>query len=124
MRATSPPSPPTRLLAFLSTRSPITFIPLSVGSIQQQDNRLSLATRLAHDLQIYHRLDACICPNYEVINPYNVDHWPKGNIVLIGSLDDSAIQSVLEQNKLPLSMRDGQLTLNGRFINIHPDTGN
>ncbi|KAF7778870.1 hypothetical protein Agabi119p4_3215 [Agaricus bisporus var. burnettii] len=123
IETSSPPSPPTRLQTFLSTKGPITFIPLTAGTSRQHDNRLSLAVRLAHDLQVYHRLDACICPDYEVVGPQSVGHWPKCNIVLIGSQKDPVIQSILEENKLPISMRDGQLTLNGRLINIHPDTG-
>lgn len=76
---------------------------------------MSLGLRLAHDLHIYHRLDAELVHDHEVMvqNGYT---WPKNNVVVIGNLEHPLVRGVLERKETPIGLRDGKLTLNDRII--------
>lgn len=116
------PSPPTRLQSFLSTKGPITFILPSSEPAHLPKNFLSVGIRLAHDLHIYHRLDADIVYDNEIITPAHVK-WPRHNFVVMGRLDNPLVQRILGENKTPLGLRGGRLTLNGRLFETDSDAG-
>ncbi|KAF9452861.1 hypothetical protein P691DRAFT_721023 [Macrolepiota fuliginosa MF-IS2] len=116
------PSAPTQLQSFLLGRGLITFILPKTASTRRLSNIMSLGSRLAYDLHLYHRLDTEMVYDDELITPTGFD-WPKYNFAVIGSLKDPLIRSILGENKTPLSLRDGLLMLNGRRVRTHSGTG-
>ncbi len=74
-----------------------------------------MGLRFAHDLHIYHRLDAELVHDYElkIQNGYS---WPNNNVVVIGSLDHPLVRYILEPNQTPIGRKEVWLTLNNRII--------
>jgi hypothetical protein len=92
--------PPSRLQHVLASCSPIVFIVPDVS----QPRELSVALRIAHDLNVHHRLDAEIVLESEVLPLLGAESWSDGNIVFIGKPSSELVQSVLEDKRTPFEV--------------------
>ena len=103
--------PPSRLQQILSSRNHIVFI---VPDVQSRE--LSVALRIAHDLNVYHRLDAEIVLESEVLPSLGLGSWSEGNIVFIGKPSSVLVQRVLGDEKTPFEARVSGLGLNNQAL--------
>ncbi|KAI0075479.1 hypothetical protein K474DRAFT_1691814 [Panus rudis PR-1116 ss-1] len=95
------------------------------------DTYLSAATRLAHDLDVYHKLDAEILTSEKVTNlSYEL---PKGNFIILGHATDVLVKALLAQERTPVRLHDGILHMNNipidkrattLFLHPHPSNRN
>ena len=110
--------PPARLQSILSSNGPITFI------ISHNTNSpdLSVALRLAHDLQIYHRLDSEILSESEIQTCLLSGRLPPGNIVFIGKQSSVFPRALLSEKRTPFEAKGNVLELNGQVLD-DPSTG-
>ncbi|KIL69564.1 hypothetical protein M378DRAFT_69148 [Amanita muscaria Koide BX008] len=99
-----------RLQLILTATGPITFI------IQTKDSyEFSIALRLTHDLQQFHRLDAQILDEQEALQ-LGHDFFTGQNIVVIGNPAMEFVQRILSFRKTPFSLQGSILTLNGESL--------
>lgn len=77
-------------------------------------HELSIALRIAHDLQIYHRLDAAILTESEASSLMEETFGLKGNIVVIGSPSSKLASDILRTRRTAFESNGYQLTLNGQ----------
>ncbi|KAJ8462025.1 hypothetical protein ONZ51_g11162 [Trametes cubensis] len=99
-----------RVANILNTKGPITIVIPS----KQTSRELSAASRLAHNLNVYHKLDAEIVDDQEAAAKFN-DLSQTGNIILLG-LGEFA-KSTLRQRRTAFSVVDDVLSLRSRLIN-------
>jgi hypothetical protein len=83
-----------------------------------------VALRIAHDLNVYHRLDAEIILESEALLLLNAGPWPDGNIVFIGSPSSKFVQTILDGRKTPFEVTSSGLSLNGRELDNSSSIGN
>jgi len=95
--------PPSRLQQILSSCDPIRFIVPDVT----QSRELSAALRIAHDLNVHHRLDAEIVLESEALPLLDAGPWSDGNIVFIGKPSSEFVRRVLEDQKTPFGVASG-----------------
>ncbi|TFK67890.1 hypothetical protein BDN72DRAFT_821909 [Pluteus cervinus] len=116
--------PPTRLQAVLMSPSPITII-------INDDEAISAALRVAHDLSTYHRLD---CRILFASNARELDQPPfsSSNIVYIGSPNTTFVKTILGHERTPAKVsREGHAVIHGHLATgdglgtlfIHPHPG-
>ena len=105
--------PPSRLQQILSSRNHMVFIVPDVP----QSRELSVALRIAHDLNVHHRLDAEILLESEVLPLLGLDSWSESNIVFIGKPSSTLVQQVLGDKKTPFEARVSGLGLNNQALN-------
>jgi len=98
----SPPPVPTRLQAILTSED-------TINIIYDTKPALSLAVRLAHDLQLYHRLDSAIFSDMQVANLD--DRAFAGNSIIIGTLKSNMIQRLLKKGLTSFNLKKGRLHL-------------
>jgi hypothetical protein len=79
-------------------------------------HELSIALRLVHDLNTYHRLDAEIVTSSDTIQLMHRNALSQGNIVVVGGAQSPFTKSVLSQNRTSFTIQDGHLTLRGRSL--------
>ncbi|KAH9901635.1 hypothetical protein C8Q73DRAFT_678452 [Cubamyces lactineus] len=104
-------SPPMgRVANILSSKGPITIVIAS----KQTSRELSAALRLAHNLNVYHKLDAEIVDDKEAADKIT-EPSQTGNTILLG-LGEVAT-STLQQRRIAFGVADGVLSLRGRLIN-------
>ena len=120
-------SPAGRLSNILSSSAPLVFVIPSLESI----SALSVATRLAHDLNVYHKLDAEIISASEAIDRLQNASTGAGNIVIIGGFDNAFGQQLLLQQQTAFASTGNRLLLNGKIVNsnsaalfLHPHPQN
>ncbi|KAI0332093.1 hypothetical protein GY45DRAFT_1321394 [Cubamyces sp. BRFM 1775] len=99
-----------RAANILSSEGPITIVIPS----KQTSRELSAALRLAHNLNVYHKMDAEIVDDQEAENKFN-DPSQTGNVILLG-LGDFA-KATLRQRWTAFNLVDDVLSLRGRLIN-------
>lgn len=87
--------PPSRLQQILASCGPIVFIVTDVA----QSRELSVALRIIHDLNVYHRLDAEIVLESEALPLLGAGSWPDGNIVFIGKHSSDLVRRVLRKRR-------------------------
>ncbi|KAF8197391.1 hypothetical protein BJ912DRAFT_1078312, partial [Pholiota molesta] len=102
--------PPGRIQSILSTPGPITII-ISATSVAHE---LSVAQRLAHVLQLYHKIDSEIVPEPVVLAQIEDGSWPAGNVVLIGLPSSLLVKGILAKNKTSVSIIDSIVHVGGR----------
>ncbi|PFH45661.1 hypothetical protein AMATHDRAFT_200381 [Amanita thiersii Skay4041] len=114
-----PPTQPSgRLQLILSpTSGPLTLI-VPTKHKEQSSHVLSVASRLAHDLFLYHKLDTDILDEDEAFHRIERGNFPAGNAVIIGEPSTALVQHVLALQRTPFSIQkdkggETQLTLNG-----------
>lgn len=85
---------------------------------KQQGAELSAASRLAHNLNVYHRLDAEIIDAKEASQRLDVSSLSPGNVVVLeqGPLSSFA-KSILGKARTAFQLRDDTLELQGRLLN-------
>ncbi|KAJ7168119.1 hypothetical protein C8R43DRAFT_1060269 [Mycena crocata] len=102
-----------RVQSFLSTTAPFRLVVLDKTSSRD----MSLALRIAHDLNAYHRLDAEIISGYEGLrNPLKHN---TGNILIIGDTTFPFLAELLAISKVPFRMENNRLTLKETVIHEH-----
>ncbi|KAG5718671.1 3',5'-cyclic-nucleotide phosphodiesterase [Termitomyces sp. T112] len=110
--------PPARLQSILSSNGPISFI----ISNDTNSRELSIALRLAHDLQIFHRLDSGILRESEVQVHLQDGRLPSGNLVFIGKQSSAFPRTLLSEKRTPFEIKGNVLELNGQVLD-DPNTG-
>ncbi|KAH7889966.1 hypothetical protein F5I97DRAFT_1848975 [Phlebopus sp. FC_14] len=123
----SPPipfQPAQRLQAILSTRGLMTLLVPSLSPSPE----LSAALRIAHDLQLFHALDAQIVDVHDM--EVAQDGLGDGNLVVIGCAGEPLISGWLDRSESAWSYRDGAWSFGGRtfdksssavlFLQPHP----
>ncbi|KAJ7090213.1 hypothetical protein B0H15DRAFT_779111 [Mycena belliarum] len=113
-----------RIQSFLSTTAPFRLIPLDNSNSRD----LSLALRIAHDLNAYHRLDAEIVPDYGGARDLQDC---VGNILIIGDAGSPFLPDLLNSSKTPFQMEHKRLMLRDTtldesglgilFLHPHPE---
>ncbi|KAJ7684731.1 hypothetical protein DFH06DRAFT_1277353 [Mycena polygramma] len=101
-----------RAQSFLSTTAPFRLVVLD-------DSRrpdLSLALRIAHDLNAYHRLDAEVIPSYKHFQERLSKNTVAGNILIIGNTVSPSLANMLESPKTPFHSENGLLTLKDTLL--------
>lgn len=109
--------PPSRLASILNSPGPLTLV---VPTLIVPSRALSIATRLARDLDLYHKLDAEIISDSEAEQRLVDGMLGKGNIVFIGLTGEGEFaRRVLREGNTPFAMEDNDepvLTLNGEVV--------
>ncbi|KAJ7632248.1 hypothetical protein FB45DRAFT_744737 [Roridomyces roridus] len=90
-----------RIQSFLSTSAPFRLVVLDPASTHHN----SVALRIAHDLNAYHRLDAEIFLGADGFDKY------EGNILIIGDVSSPAVAQALHDSQTPFGMENNRLTL-------------
>lgn len=113
--------PSGRLSAILTSSGPLQIV------IPAHDPRhLSAATRLAHSLDVYHKIDASILEAKEV---QDLSRLSAANVVLITDGNDGLLAELLAGGGTPFTFEDGTLVVRGRvvkqseaavFLHTHP----
>ncbi|TFK42788.1 hypothetical protein BDQ12DRAFT_293178 [Crucibulum laeve] len=103
--------PPSRLQSILTSDGPIVL----VVSDETQPREMSMALRIAHDLHLYHRLDAEILrkQEYADITPEDNSRVHRGNVVIIGTFSSPLVQRVLREGRTPFVSQHSRMLLNG-----------
>ncbi|KAJ7184189.1 hypothetical protein C8R46DRAFT_1063195 [Mycena filopes] len=95
-----------RIQSFLSTTAPFRLVVLDDTSSRDA----SLALRIAHDLNAYHRLDAEIIRGYDAFKD-QLAGGIKGNILIIGETVSPALVKLLQDQRTPFRVEDSKLVL-------------
>ncbi|KAI0807549.1 hypothetical protein C8Q74DRAFT_1363040 [Fomes fomentarius] len=107
-------APPTgRIANFLTTSGPVAIVvPARVPS-----RTLSAALRIAHNLNVYHKLDVDIITDDEAIQRLHDGTLGTGNLLVLanGALGEFA-KLLLSEGRTAFGVRDGFLELRGRLI--------
>ncbi|KAI0637266.1 hypothetical protein C8Q77DRAFT_1051392 [Trametes polyzona] len=108
------PSPHGRIASVLNTDGPLTL----VIPKRQQSPELSAALRIAHNLNVYHKLNAEIIDAEEALQRLDTSSLGPGNVVVLdqGSPNTFA-KRILAQGRMPFRLRDDTLQLRGRPLN-------
>ena len=108
----------------LNARAPLLFVIADDTDVQA----LGAALRLAHSLDVYHKLDATIVTSDEV-SRMSPAQLIDANIVAIGGFKNAFVKETLEHGKTSFKLRNGALHLHGRqvesdaaaiFLHPHP----
>ncbi|KAJ7771786.1 hypothetical protein B0H16DRAFT_1772103, partial [Mycena metata] len=102
----TPSQVPARIQSFLSTTAPFRIAVLDNTS----SHDTSLALRIAHDLNVYHRLDAEIIPGYEAFQD-QLASGITGNILIIGDTASPALAKLLENPQTSFRTENNRLVL-------------
>jgi len=118
-----------RLQAVLSSAASLLIIIPEYCSSRE----LSIALRIAHDLNTYHKLDAEILQSSDALQRAEGGHLGPGNIIVIGDTQTAFSHWTLTQKKTPFELEGTLLKLNGRsivkpglgivFLHPHPTSG-
>ncbi|KAJ7043274.1 hypothetical protein C8F04DRAFT_1074310 [Mycena alexandri] len=95
-----------RIQSFLSTTAPFRLIVLDNTSSRDT----SLALRIAHDLNVYHRLDAEIILGYEAFQD-QLASGITGNILIIGDAASPALAKLLENPQTSFRAENNRLAI-------------
>lgn len=103
--------------------------PLQIVINRKADNSaLQAAQRLAHSLNVYHKLDANILDAQEAQDLHHSGSLD-GNIVLLGDARNVFLERTLAHRRTPFHLHQGALEFNGRrlerdssavFLHPHP----
>ena len=112
-------TPTGRILNVLNSTGPFTIVVPS----RSPSAELSAALRIAHNLNVYHKLDAEVITEGEAAVRLRDGSLASGNLVVLGSGDLGAFAtSILKEAKTPFALRDSTLELRGQSLNA-PSTG-
>ncbi|KAJ7871501.1 hypothetical protein B0H14DRAFT_3570057 [Mycena olivaceomarginata] len=95
-----------RIQSFLSTDAPFHLVVLDNSSSRD----VSMALRIAHDLNAYHRLDAEIILGNEAFQDRLADSSATGNILIIGNTASPSLASLLGKQRTPFRSENNVLT--------------
>lgn len=102
--------PPGRIQSILSSPGSVTII----TSGQSNGNDHWAALRLAHVLQLYHRLDSEIIAEDEAHTRTACDTWRDGNIIFIGPPHSPFAKEILGQQRTSVRTIDATIHLGPR----------
>ncbi|KAJ8699615.1 hypothetical protein PTI98_002711 [Pleurotus ostreatus] len=108
-QTTGLPRPPGRAQLILTSNAPLTIV-VPPNAVHE----LSIALRIAHILEVYHKLDTSILTfsEYALTN----SDTPPGNLVLIGNTAAPSVKWLLQKSPTPWSLRERSLFLQGRAV--------
>jgi hypothetical protein len=101
-----------RIQCILNSAGPFQIVVPDSGS----SHDLSIALRLVHDLNTYHRLDAEIFTGSDALQLLQRNALSTGNVVVVGGAQAPFTKSGLSQNKTCFTLQDGLITLRGRSL--------
>lgn len=97
--------PSSRLSAVLTSSGPLTIVvPDSALS-----PAISVALRVAHDLDLYHKLDCSILRNSEAQDMLASGNLPKGNLVIVGLTKDRSVRTWAELHDSPVALDNNKI---------------
>ncbi|CCM03831.1 uncharacterized protein FIBRA_05980 [Fibroporia radiculosa] len=114
-----------RMAKILSTAAPMVIVVSDMSS----EHALLSALQIAHNLDVYHKLDSEIIDSTEAMRRQSADELGSGNIVVLGDLGCSFAAAVLRARQTAFTYSDGLLYLRGRpllhtsatlFLHPHP----
>ncbi|KAJ7074338.1 hypothetical protein C8F01DRAFT_1043491 [Mycena amicta] len=116
------PQPSGRIQSFLSSSGPFQLVVLDGANPQH----LSLALRIAHDLNAYHRLDSELLIGYEALQN------AEGNILIIGNTSFPDLADILKDSQTPFRVDNHKIILQDTVLDeaglgilfLHPHPGN
>jgi hypothetical protein len=108
----------TRAQTILNTFSPFTIVIPDATPSQE----FSVALRIAHALNVYHRLDAEIIESSEAMERMIGGTLASGNVVVIGNAGTPFVKWALERKETPFGIDGAVLSLRGRAL-IEPGLG-
>ena len=111
--------PPGRMQSILSTAGPISII--ISDALQRQE--FSVALRIAHILNLYHRLDSEIVIESIASKRNREGTWGTGNVVFIGQPSSSFAKDVLGKRKTEVSISEEDTLFIGKKKFTGPDQG-
>jgi hypothetical protein len=97
-----------RLQSVLATDAPLILI-----VPDDDEHMLSAALRVAHDLNVYHKLDAEILASSVARAKMDSHSLGLGSIILFGTPRDEFVRDILDLNETPIGVREGMLLVNG-----------
>ncbi|RDB21028.1 hypothetical protein Hypma_011398 [Hypsizygus marmoreus] len=100
--------PPSRIQDILLSPGPITFVVPDTPSCKG----VTVALRLAHDLNVYHKLDSNFLLESTAVMMLKTETLPPSNTVFIGHPSSTFPQIVLDKKKTPFAVKDSHLLLN------------
>ncbi|KAJ6500423.1 hypothetical protein C8R45DRAFT_67979 [Mycena sanguinolenta] len=101
-----------RIQTFLSTNAPIHLVVLDNGNPRD----VSLALRIAHDLNAYHRLDSEIILGHESFPQRLADSGAVGNVLLIGNTASPSLASILKKPQTPFRVENNVLVMKDEIL--------
>ncbi|KAF9001962.1 hypothetical protein BDQ17DRAFT_1281013 [Cyathus striatus] len=107
--ASTTPQSPSRMQAILSSPAPL----ILIIPDYETGAELSVATRIAHDLHLYHRLDVEIVDQIRGMELLSERKWTGGNVVFIGPHSSHFVSHILRSKMTPIELSDGQIYING-----------
>jgi hypothetical protein len=69
--------------------------------------------RIAHDLNLYHKLDVDIITDSVAVQRLQNTNLGAGNLVVVGSPRDQFAGEILKEGKTPFHVQDGSLSFRG-----------
>ncbi|RPD65838.1 hypothetical protein L226DRAFT_566346 [Lentinus tigrinus ALCF2SS1-7] len=103
-----------RVANFLTTSAPI----IIVIPNRTSSRLLSAALRIAHALDVYHKLDAEIIEDGEAARRLKEGSLGSGNMVILNSGELSGFATtIMDKRQTPFGVRGGTLELRGRLLN-------
>ncbi|KAI0822633.1 hypothetical protein BC628DRAFT_1326905 [Trametes gibbosa] len=113
-REVSEPAPRGRIARLLSSAGPFTI----VIATKQRGPALYAALRIAHNLNVHHKLDADILDNQEALQRLGQSSLGPGNLIILeyGPLGELA-KSILSGEKTAFRVRGSDIELRGRLLN-------
>jgi hypothetical protein len=103
------------MLRLLDSPGPLMLV---VGSGPGSDRARSIATRYAHDLRVYHRLDAMLVDEYDALRAVADGSIGEGSVIAIGGPEQNQFGAwMLAQKHVPVSFPTrGVMTVEDRVV--------
>ncbi|TDL27220.1 hypothetical protein BD410DRAFT_713943 [Rickenella mellea] len=111
--------PPGRLLNILESSTPLSIV---VPDVDRYPMALSVALRIAHNLAVYHQLDAEILTDSEAIEYVTHGTLSSGNLIIVGGYENTFTQYLLKFEETEFAVSDGIFTFGQSPID-RPSTG-
>ena len=118
MDLTTTTHPSSRIQAILTSTVPIQIVVPERGPTRE----LSAALRLAHTLDVYHKLHVDIVDSAEALNNIRDGTFSPGNVIVIGGVTTPLVQHILAAKRTPFQIDGTSLSVNGRPL-IEPGLG-
>jgi hypothetical protein len=80
------------------------------------EHMLSAALRVAHGLNVYHKLDTEIITHAVAVEGMASSVPNPGNMIVFGTPHDHLVQSILNQQQTPIDVRQNTLIINRKPI--------
>lgn len=104
-------SPAGRMARILSSPAPVCLI-----IPQKSEEHIHVAARLAHDLDVYHKLDAEIIDAAEALDKLDRGLLGTANLITFGGIRNEFTVRLLQRSATPFRLSSQNLSLRGRVI--------